>query len=247
MTMHARLIRMVVLPVLLVAGLLVLSGCLGGGTTTVTGSGHVTSEKRTVSSFKQITFSGVGQLTITQGKTDTLTVKADANLLPYLTSSVSGTTLDLGVKSGVSVQSADPIAFHVTVTQLQGVTLSGSGGVQASNLSGPSLTVTLSGSGDVVLNQVRVPSLTATLSGSGSIQATGSAQSQDITISGSGDFNGSGFATKTAKVAISGSGSVTVQVSDALSATVTGSGDVSYIGSPKVTQHVTGSGSVSQH
>src|SRR5215469_5274915 len=174
MAMHTRLIRMVLL-VLVVAGLLVLSGCIIGGTTTVTGSGHVKSEKRTVSSFKQITLSGVGRLTITQANTDALTVKADANLLPYLTSSVSGTTLDLGVKSGVSVQSTDPIAFHVTVTHLQGLTLSGSGGAQASNLSGPSLTVTLSGSGDVVLSNVMVPQLTVTLSGSGSIQATGSA------------------------------------------------------------------------
>jgi Putative auto-transporter adhesin, head GIN domain len=246
MAMHTRVIRMVPPVLLLAAGLLVLSGCIFGGTTTVTGSGHVKSEQRKVSSFKQVTLSGVGQLTITQGTTDALTVKADANLLPYLTSSVSGTTLELGVKSGVSIQSTNPIAFLVTVTQLQGLTLSGSGGAKASNVSGASLTVTLSGSGDVVLNNVKVPSLTATLSGSGSIQTTGSAQSQDITISGSGDFNGRGFATKTAKVDISGSGSVAVQVSDALSATITGSGDISYLGSPKVTQHVTGSGSVSQ-
>jgi Putative auto-transporter adhesin, head GIN domain len=245
MAMHARLTRMV-LPVLLVAGLLMLSGCIVGGTTSVTGSGHVKSEQRTVSSFKHITLSGVGQLKVTQGKTDALTVMADANLLPYLTSSVSGTTLDLGVKSGISIHSADPITFLVTATQLQGLTLSGSGGAEASNMSGPSLTVTLSGSGDVVLNHVMVPSLTAILSGSGSIQATGSAQSQDITISGSGDFDGQGFGTRSANVKISGSGSVTVQVSVSLTATVTGSGNVSYIGSPKVTQHVTGSGSVSQ-
>jgi hypothetical protein len=233
-------------PVPLVAGILVLGGCMVGGTTTVVGSGHVKSEQRHVSSFNQVTLSGVGRLTITQGNSDALTVKSDENLLPYLTSSVSGTTLDLGVKSGVSIQSADPIDFLVTMKQLHGLTISGSGSAQAANISGPALMVSVTGSGAVVLNNLVVSALTATVSGSGVIRVTGTAQSQDITISGSGNFDGGGFATKSATVDISGSGNATVQVSETLTATVTGSGNVVYIGSPKVTQHVSGSGSVSQ-
>jgi hypothetical protein len=241
-TCHARM----VLLALLAAVLLAVGGCAIGGSTSVTGSGHVTSQQRKVSGFKQVTSTGVGQVTVTQGKSDTLIVKADANLLPYLTSSVSGTTLELGVQSNVSIHSADPIDFLVTVTQLQALTLEGSGNVAASNISGSSLTVVLSGSGNVVLNNVRIPSLKATLSGSGNIQAGGSAASQEITISGTGNFNGGGLGTRSANVDVSGSGNATVRVSDTLSATVSGSGNVRYIGSPKVTQHVTGSGSVSK-
>jgi hypothetical protein len=67
----------------------------------------------------QVAFSGVGQLTITQGNTESLTVVADENLLPYLTSSVSNNTLQLGQQANVSIQSAKSIAFLVTVKQRQ--------------------------------------------------------------------------------------------------------------------------------
>jgi putative autotransporter adhesin-like protein len=220
--MHTRSLRLV-LPLLAVG--LAMGGCTIGETT-VQGSGHVKSEQRSVSGFNAVTFSGVGQLTITQTGKDSLTVKADDNLLPLLTSTVSGGTLELGIKPNSSIQSATTITFDVTVKELKEITLSGAGSATVTNLNTPALTVTVSGTGHLTVS--------------------GSADSQQVTISGVGSYDGSGFATKTAKVSISGTGNAVVQVSDSLDADVSGVGSVEYIGNPRVTQHVTGLGSVRQ-
>jgi hypothetical protein len=214
------------LVLLVVAGFFTLSACTLGGNTTVSGSGQVKSEQRKVSSFNQVSFSGAGQLTITQGSSDSLTVVADENLLPYLTSSVSGNTQQLGQASNVTIQSAKSISYLVTVKQLQGLTLSGAGTAEVNNVTPSSLNVTVSGAGHV--------------------RITGSAASQNVTLSGVGSYDGSGFATKSATVDISGTGNAVVAVSDTLTATVSGIGSVEYIGNPKVTQHVTGLGGVRQ-
>ncbi len=44
------------------------------------GSGNVTTEQREVTAFTAITVSGVGEVVITQGDTDRLTVETDDNL-----------------------------------------------------------------------------------------------------------------------------------------------------------------------
>ena len=48
MAMHVRIIRIIVLPALLVAGLLVIGSCAVGGFTFIAGSGHVKSEQQVV-------------------------------------------------------------------------------------------------------------------------------------------------------------------------------------------------------
>ncbi len=220
--LHVRLLRSL-LPLL--AGGFVVSGCaIGGGATTVRGSGHVKTERRTVAVFDQVAFSGVGQLTITQTGKESLTVEADDNLLPLLTSSVSGGTLQLGVKENTELQSATILKFNVTVKALKGISLSGAGNAKVDTLITPALKVTLSGAGHLAV--------------------TGRADGQDVTLSGVGSYDGSQFSTKTAKVIISGTGNAIVQVSATLDAEVSGVGSVDYIGNPRVTQHVTGLGSV---
>lgn len=159
-----------------------------------------------------------------QGNVDLLTVEADDNLLPYLTSSVSANTLHLGRQPDITIESAKTIAFHVTIQQLQGLTLSGAGHAEVNNLTASVLRVSVSGAGHVTV--------------------TGSDDTQSVTLSGASSYDGSGFATKNATVEISGVGDAVVAVSGTLMATVSGAGSVEYIGNPTVTQHVTGTGSV---
>ncbi len=212
--------------VTLLVGLLAFGGCGLSGPDSLQASGHVVPQQRAVSGFDQIDFDGVGQLNVTQGAKEALTVEADQNLLPLLTSDVSDETLTLGEQSGTTIQSADPITFDVTVTQLADVTLSGVGDATISNLTTSSLDITVSGTGHLTI--------------------TGSADSQQVTISGVGSYDGSGFATKTAMVDVSGTGNAIVRVSDLLNATVSGVGSIEYIGNPQVIQQITGPGSVRQ-
>ena len=205
---------------------LMLSSCVTiiGGTV---GSGTLKTETRDVSGFTGVTFSGVGTLNITETGTESLTISADDNLLPLLTSTVNNNTLFLGVKPGNSINPVKPITYTLTVKQLNNVTLSGAGKINATNITTDALNVTLSGAGSMTI--------------------TGSAQSQQALVSGVGSYSAKGFPTDTAQVTISGAGSATITVNKELTVIVSGAGSVTYYGSPsQVTKTISGAGSVKQ-
>ncbi len=204
---------------------LLLSGCgvnIGG----TCGSGVVKSETRSVSGFSKIAFSGVGELAIAQTGTESLTLSAEDNLLPLLTSTVSGDTLSLGVKQGNTIIPTKPIIFTLTVKRLSDVTLSGAGSINAVNITTSALNVTISGAGQMTIS--------------------GNAPSQTALVSGVGSYNAKAFQTDATHVTISVTGSATVSASKTLNATVSGAGTVTYYGSPQVTQSVSGVGSIKQ-
>jgi hypothetical protein len=205
------------LPALGLAVLLVLSAC-----SVVTGSGRVASEARQVSGFTAIDLSGTGEVTIEQGDTESLTIEADDNLLPALTSKVSDSTLKLGKKPGTTVRTKNPIRYRVSVKQLTALDVSGAGSVSAQNMTLQALHVDISGSGVVNL--------------------TGSAVEQHIEVSGSGRYEAAELPSQKVMADISGSGQVEVAVSNELQVDISGSGTVTYSGDPSVKQDISGSG-----
>jgi hypothetical protein len=201
----------------LVAVLLVLTGC-----SVVSGSGQVASETRQVSGFTGIDLSGVGEVIIEQGESESLTIEADDNVLPVLTSEVEDSVLQLGRKPRTTVTTRNPIRYRVTLKDLTRVQLSGSGSVSAESL--------------------RVNALRVDISGSGTMNLAGSADEQRIAMSGSGQYDAAGLSSRSVEVDISGSGKATVAVTEQLRVDISGSGTVTYSGDPRVDQSVSGSG-----
>jgi hypothetical protein len=204
-----------------VAAIMACAGC-----SVTVGSGPVRTETRQVSGFSVVRLSGQGDVRIVRGSTESLEISAQENLLPQLTSEVSGGTLTLGTKDGTTITTTEPITYAVGVRDLQGLELSGSGTMTAAGLSGPALRVEISGSGEV--------------------RVDGTVDRQDVEVSGSGSYTAASLASKEATVRISGSGAADLAVSSLLDVDVSGSGSVAYSGDAKVTQSVSGSGSVSR-
>jgi hypothetical protein len=189
------------------------------------GSGQITSESRQVSGFSKVELSGSGELTIEQTGTESLTISAEENLLPKLTSEVSDDTLVLRSTSNAKIIPTQPIKYSLTVKDLSGLAVSGSGSVTMSKLA--------------------TAALSTNISGSGAVTASGTADQQDLKISGSGRYQAEQLTSKTVKVDMSGSGVASVHASDALDLHMSGSGTLTYTGDPKqVTQQISGSGKV---
>jgi hypothetical protein len=112
----------------LLAGVLLVTAC-----SLTRGSGQLATESREVSGFAKVELSGTGELTIKKTGTESLTISAEDNLLPRLTSEVSNGTLILGAKPNTSILPTKPITYSVTVKELTGRAVSGSGGIQAPN------------------------------------------------------------------------------------------------------------------
>jgi hypothetical protein len=199
---------------------LVLSAC-----GVVSGSGNVATETRQVSGFTAIDLAGSGEVTVEQGDAESLTIEADDNVLPRLTSEVSDSTLKLDKKPGITVNTPNPIRYRVTVKDLTGVTVSGSGSVKGQGLT--------------------IQTLRVDISGSGTVNLSGSAVEQDIEVSGSGRHEAAELLSQKVSADIAGSGEVTVAVSRELRVDISGSGTVTYSGDPSVVeQSVSGSGKV---
>ena len=130
------------------------------------GSGQLTTESRPVSGFTKVELSGTGELAIEKTGTESLSISAEDNILPLLTSEVAGDTLTLGTKPNSSIVPTKPITYSLTVKDLTGLAVSGSGSVRVSNLTTTSLSIKISGSG--------------------AIAADGNVNDQDLEISGSG-------------------------------------------------------------
>lgn len=226
-----------VLTVVIVAAAVALTGCgsatTAGGAgapasavdtaTSAAGSGR-TSESRPVSGFDGVELSSFGTLQIEQTGTESLTIEADADVLPSLTSEVAAGVLRLGLAPNTTIDDARPVVYRLTVAALDSITVSGAGDVTATDLRTDRFTLDVSGAGDVTV--------------------TGTADTQDVTIGGTGRYDGEGLQSSTATVTVDGAGAVVVRVSDRLDATVAGAGSVEYIGNPQVTQDIRGIGSV---
>jgi Putative auto-transporter adhesin, head GIN domain len=186
------------------------------------GSGQLATESRPVSGFTKVELSGMGELAIEKTGTESLTISAEDNILPRLTSEVSGDTLTLGAKPNTSIVPTKPITYSLTVKDLTGLAVSGSGSIHVPNLTTAALSIELSGSG--------------------TITASGTVNDQDLEISGSGHYQAEQLMSKTTKAVISGSGTASVVATDVLDVKISGSGTLTYSGNPQIKQEISGSG-----
>jgi Putative auto-transporter adhesin, head GIN domain len=198
------------------AAWLFLAGC---GTP---GSGTAGRQTRQISGIRAVELTGNGLLSIEQTGVESLTVETDDNLLDHVSSDVVDGTLVLEV-DGI-INPTDAITYELTVADLEGITLTGSGNVEVTDLDADRLDISISGSGTITV--------------------AGTTAAQAVDIGGSGQYQAQELSSTTATVDISGSGTATVNVSDRLDIDIAGSGTVAYHGDPVVDQHVSGAGHV---
>jgi hypothetical protein len=137
-------------------------------------------------------------------------------------------------------------SFAVTVPELDGAAIAGSGDLQVDRISGQQFEGEVAGSGALSLGTVQVQSLKLGIAGSGSARASvGKAQSARYDIAGSGDIDAQAVQTEELKVSIAGSGGVKAHSSGTAKVNIMGSGDVAVAGGAKCSISKTGSGSVS--
>jgi hypothetical protein len=211
--------------------MLIFSGALTacanlGNFDVVAGSGNVTTESRDVSGFTRVTLQGMGTVTIDQTGTESMTITADDNFLPYLETVVEGDTLFIRTTEAVAFRDVTQLDFEISAAALDGVTLQGAGNINVRNLTTNRW-------------EVRLP-------GAGQITVAGETGDQTVELSGAGSYQAENLVSRNAEIRSSGAGEAVVRVSDTLDVTIDGLGSVEYIGSPVVTQEINGVGTVQQ-
>lgn len=190
----------------------------------VRGSGTVVTESREVSGFSEVVLGGSGDVVVTVDGTESLTIEAEDNIMPLLTTEVSNGRLELGAESSISPTQG--ITYTISAAAMEGVTVSGSG--------------------VVVVTGIDEESFEVRISGSGNVEPSGTTNDLTVTVSGSGNYEGEGLVAAIGDVEVSGSGNAMVNVTDVLDATISGSGNIDYIGDPDVSSSISGSGNLNQ-
>jgi spermidine/putrescine-binding protein len=201
-------------------------------------------EERNVPAFKEIAMAIHGNLYLTQGSPQQVVVEADESVLEKLETEVKDGVLKIKF-SKPNFSSNKPITIRITVPEVEGLYLSGSGKILAEGKvnTGP-LSLKISGSGNLILNDLAAGDVEAAISGSGDIDLTGSGKNMEVAISGSGSINGESFSVGACEISISGSGGCRIDATGKLEVHISGSGNVYYYSSPQIDASISGSGKI---
>jgi ketosteroid isomerase-like protein len=201
-------------------------------------------EARDVSDFDRVSLNGVGTLIISQGDTESLSIEAEAKVLKRIETGVRNGTLT--IQPARSFRTNEPITYHLSVTRLTGIELSGAGQVQADQLTAEDLELSVDGAGAIQIANLAATNLQVTASGNVGISLDGEVDQQTVSISQAGKYQAGELQSRVAVVTVDGASQAVVSVSESLDATASGAARIEYIGNPEVRENVSAAASVVQ-
>jgi hypothetical protein len=207
------------------AGLVLLAvlaaGCHGMGPQ-IRGSGKRELQKRNVSPFTSISTEGAFTIEVTCQKDLSLEVEGDDNVLPYVTSDVSGNVLRL--KNTKNYSTSEPVRFRISVPNLEGFSSNGAGHIDIKGVSNDKLEIDANGAPIIVVS--------------------GTTKVIDIGANGAVKVDTTKLHAARGVVETNGASHVDIDVTDQLDATVNGPSIITYKGDPVVNKSVRGPGKV---
>jgi hypothetical protein len=213
------------------------------------GTGATVSRNYQIGNFQAIEVAGPYQVDVRTGGNPGVSAEGSEKLLERTFVEVRGDKLVIRPEEHgwfhFGWSSRGKAHFTVTVPQLSGAAIAGSGDINVDKVQGNRFEGSVAGSGGLNVTNMDVQSLKLSIAGSGGVKAgTGKAQSAEYEIAGSGDVDAGAVQTQQAKVSIAGSGNVRAHSSGTADVSVMGSGDVDVSGGAKCTVSKAGSGNV---
>ncbi len=167
------------------------------------------SQEREIGSFRAIENRSSVDLYIYQGTTPRVVVEADESVISKVETWVDGDVLIVDMDRCPML--VKTLKAHITVTDLERLTVNGSGDVTTEmTMENLHFDVKVNGSGDVNLN-VDVGELSLRINGSGDADIEGNARTASIVVSGSGDLDFEGGTMEACSVKLTGSGDIELE------------------------------------
>lgn len=210
----------------------------------VSGSGVIKKEARSVGPFTGISLSVPGRADVVQGGSEGVTIETDDNILPLIETVIEEGKLKIRFKDRNMSVSTKTLKMTINVKTIESISVAGSTDVHAVKLQAGKFKASIAGAGDVFITTLDTDELTLSIAGSGNFAAGGKANSVVGKIAGSGDIRIENLVANTVKLSIAGSGDAKVWAKESLTVSVAGSGSVAYYGDAKVKKSVAGIGSV---
>ena len=220
---------------ILAVSILALAGCA---------TGPYQTREESVSGFNRVSIETFGEVLISQGSEESLTIEAPRDYLRYVTTEVTDGTLYIKTRRGFVGGPVQRVTYTLTVKDLNEVSFSGAGSIKVFSLDTSDFKVSLTGAGSVEIDDLKADNLEVNLISAGAIVVAGNIKTQDVTLSGVGSYEAGDLRSDEANIQLTGAGSAVVWVENELAMNVSGVGSVTYFGDPEVTQNISGLGSV---
>ncbi|MFA9217230.1 MAG: head GIN domain-containing protein [Sphingomonadaceae bacterium] len=210
----------------------------------VQGNGTLSRQNRELGHFTALSTSLGGHVEIRLGKTESISIETDDNLLPLIETVIENGTLRIRqVRKDLQLEPRS-LKIVVQAKDMERIAVAGSGTVVAERLQAPKLGFDIGGSGAIQVRNLEAQAVAISLGGSGELKASGKAEQVQVSIGGSGKVQAGQLQARDVMVSIGGSGQATVAARTSLNVSVAGSGDVAYYGDPQITKSILGSGAL---
>lgn len=210
-------------------------------------------ENRQVKSFERIRLYGSPDIKYSQGKTCTVRVKGDANIIKNVETRVEDNCLIVNLKNpkvfSVGFFKNQDVTVYVTSPDIIGVEVLGSGDFESKGLiDTDNLEVVLRGSGDINFENIICDRIKTSLVGSGDIDIKNvTTQQTSVELVGSGDVKIRQKNARETKLQLKGSGDIKVDNVNcgSMECRLVGSGDITLTGNVrKLSKTTRGSGEI---
>jgi len=206
--------------------------CYFGNLESVSGNGKVIQQDRNVSGISGIKVATGIDAIITQGDAESLTVKADENLMDYIKTEVVDGILKIYTEK--NIRHAKEKKVYLTYKKLNSIDISSAGDVQGNNtLVTDNLDIEMSSAGDLDL-AVQADKVEITISSAGDASLSGKTNYFKADLSSAGDLKAFDLETKSADVSVSSAGTANIFVTDEADFRCTSAGNINYKGEPRI-------------
>lgn len=209
------------------------------------GNGVLVTQTFELEGFDKVAIRRHGDIFITQGSPQSVSIEAEENLMDLITTEVVDGEWRVDFKK--TVKEYIGLTIHITMPNVSSLkVIDGSGGdiYMENTITTNNLLLELSGDGTISGDVQVADKLTTQLSGSGIMTVTGTANQHDATTLGAATLAAHGLVASSGNVAVGGSGDAQVQYTGQWNATITGTGNIRYRGNPPTIVDTSGGGSV---
>ena len=207
------------------------SGCREIAGRRIRGNGHITSQTRSVSGFRNVEVSGAIDVYVKQDSATSVKVEADDNILEYVQVHTNGSTLEIYTESGFNLRPSNKIKVFLTNPGFDGLDISGACTITSENelTSSERINLNLSGASEGRL-AINAPSVIIEVSGASTAELKGRTKDLDVSAHGASRVRGYDLMTENSDVNISGASHAELYASVSLDGEASGASSVYYMG-----------------
>ena len=163
----------------------------------IVGSGNPKSEIRKIASFESIDVGLAFQVTLTQGKSQRVSIEADDNILPYIVTEVKDKKLYIKMSGNRGFDSKCPMKIDITIPAIREIEASGASSISSESLwKSQEMELDISAASKLTL-RIDVTSLKLELAGASKVDLSGSAGVLKAEVSAAAKLNAEAATGKT--------------------------------------------------